>query len=398
MTTAPGVPVFSMNDPDIVPDYIDGKGKPKPAPAAPETPVVAASAASPAHRAGECVPNVPDAAPAFLSPAEEQSLAAAAANETAEPAVIPPAAAPAPWWRWGAAATVLFAGIFGVLIFSQTISALAFAATLPVWAQYALLIPFGLSCLAVLWVCAGLVRAYLRLRAVRQIDLGALEELRLRAQTRQDGMEQYKAARTHIEDYLKRYPLSADGQPRLLAAGLTAAQVGSLADARDFLVGRAQDSRAWLAEYREQYQKTLDKAAAARVSAWSLRAAGCVIASPLPLLDAVLVLGVALKLIKDLSVLYNVRTGRAGTLLILRKAIAAAFIAGVAEEATEAAGELATEHLAGLAGAKIAGAVAPKLGEGVVNALFIRHVGRATIKLLQPAKPANTLSANKGKQ
>ncbi len=392
MTTAA---VFGPNDPDILPDYVDVP----PAPVAP--PAFAAAAA--AHRADECIPNVPDAPPDFLSPAEEQAVARRIESRTAAEPSDPAAAVSR--WKWSLAALVFVAGAFGALLFSQAISAAALAATLPVWAQYALLLPFGLCCLAVIGGCAALFRAYLRLRTLRQVDMNALEELRLRARTRQDAMEQYRAARARIEEYVKSYPLDAASRARLLSAGLAPAHIDSLAAARDFLADRSQDSRTWLAEYSEQYQSTLDKAAAARTAAWSLKAAGCVIASPLPLLDALLVLGISLKLIRDLATLYNVRAGRVGTLLILRKAVAAAFIAGVAEEATEAAGALATEHLAGLVGAKIIGTVTPKLGEGVINALFIRHVGRATAGLLQPIKPpgkANKANkahrTNKGKE
>lgn len=406
---------ISPNEPDVVPDYVDGKptaatavAEAPPAPKQAEVPAAkippaeqprpepteTASAAAPetvAHRDGECVPNVPDVDPALISSAEQKAL-----DEQSAPPPVPDLTPPAsPWWKWHLTATVLLAGIFGLLVFSQAVSAFAFAASLPQWAQYTLIVPFSVCCLAVLWVCASLVRSWFRLRAMRQIDLGALEQLRLRAQTRQDGVEHFHTARAQLESYLKTYPLSAEFQPKLVRAGLSQAQIDSLVQNRDFLVGRAQDSRTWLVEFRDQYQATLDEAAAARTSAWSIKAAGCVIASPLPLLDAILVLGISLKLIKDLATIYNVRTGRAGSLIILNKAIAAAFIAGVAEEATEAAGDLAAEQLTGLVGestlnslgAKMVGVVTPKLGEGAINALFIRRLGRATVRLLQPARP-----------
>ncbi len=389
---------ISPNEPDVMPDYVDGRKSPAvPPPRAP-----AAADGLSAHRDGECVPNIPDAAPAFLSEAEEKALEDAAAPAAQGLSGAAPRAAP-PWWRWHASATALLAALLGVVLFSQAISAAALAASLPVWAQYALLVPFGLCCLAVIAVAAGLVRSWMRLRAIRQIDLAALEELRVREQTRHDAARQCQAARAQLEEYLKAYPLSSGARPALLRAGLSEAQIETLAAGRDFLVGRAQDSRTWLAEFREQYQDTLDQAAARRVSSWSLKAAGCVIASPLPLLDALLVLGISLKLVKDLSVLYNVRTGGAGGVLILRKAIAAAFIAGVAEDATEAASGLLSDQTAELVGgslaARMTGIAAPKLAEGALNALFVRRLGKAAIRLLQPSLPAGKgKTREKGKE
>ena len=422
---------ISPNEPDVMPDYVDGKPAAATAAAAPEParetvpppeplpqmpadqppppymdmesrPASVPEPEKPAtangetanHRDGECVPNVPDVEPAFISPGEAEALAAKPA-EKPDPDFAPPAA---PWWRWHLLATILVLGLFGVVVFSQAISALAMAATLPQWAQYALLIPLGASCLAVLWVGFSLLKSWLRLKAIRQIDLGALEELRQRAQTRQDGVEHFQEARTQLESYLNAYPLAVADILRLHQSGLAATDIEELARARDFLRGRSQDSRSWLAEFREQFQSRLDEAAARRVKAWAVRAAGCVIASPLPLLDAILVLAIALKMIKDLCSIYNVRSSRAGAFMLLNRAVFAAFVAGVAEEGADMAGEWAMGELSEMVGestinslgAKAAGLVAPKLGEGAVNAFFVRRLGRATIRMLQPLAPGKT--------
>lgn len=410
---------ISPNEPDIMPDYVDGKpATPPPAPGAEERrasrpaepeplPQMPAEQTPPeyvdmqstpariepetaSHRDGECIPNVPDIQPDVVDGA--QTAAPPQTSPEPSPDLRPQSS---PWMKWSLGATVLLAAALGVLVFSQAISALALAASLPLWAQYALLIPLGLCCLAVLGVCIALVRAWLRLRTIRQVDLGALEELRARAQSRQDGVERFQEARARLETYLQNYPLDMDGAARLAAAGIQPHEVEALARGRDHLVGRSTDSRSWLADYGEHFQTTLDAAARKRVNAWSVKAAGCVIASPLPLLDAVLVLGISFRMIKDLCYLYNVRASRSGSLVLLNRAIAAAFIAGVAEDATEVAGGMAAEELSGMVGegalnsmgAKAAGLIAPKLGEGAINAFFIRRLGKATIRMLQPLKP-----------
>lgn len=415
---------ISPNEPDVVPDYVDFAPAPAavgsrsatapdasrdaslsavglapaaavwpadlnedgaaeaPPPAAGRAP---APAPSETHREGECVPNVPDPLPDVVNGAE-----AVIARTRPEPAAPPPDAE-APWLRRHLIGTVLMVGVLGIVVFGQAISALAMAATLPAWAQWLLLVPLGACCLAVLWVCVGLVRSWLRLRSMRQVDLDALEELRRRAKTRRDGVEHFQGARIYLEGYLENYAIGAQNHDAMREAGFSAEALEKMTKNRDFLLDRPIDSRSWLEEFRTQFQSSLDRTAEARVRAWALKAAGCVIASPLPLLDAVLVLGICFKLIKDLTVIYNVRSTRAGTLILLKRAVTATFIAGVAENITERAAEeiagAAGEGTLGTLGASLAGALGPKLGEGAVNAFFMHRLGRSAISLLQPLKP-----------
>lgn len=345
------------------------------------------------HREGECIPNVPDIQPDFIGEAE--AVAITESSTLSAPVAEPPEPARSPWMRWYLVGTLLVVSVFGMLVFSQAVSALALARTLPVWAQYLLLIPLGVCCLAVLGVCGSLVHGWFKLRAVRQVDMSALEELRSRAKSRQDGIEHFQEARTTLEEYLRRYPLTHEGQTGLVRAGITPERIESLAKARHRLVDRSVDSRTWLEDFGVHFQADLDQAALSRVNSWAIKAAGCVIASPLPLLDSALVLGISMKMMKDLCTIYNVRSTRTGSLVLLNKAIVAAFIAGVAEDATEVAGGLAAEELSQMVGestlnslgARVAGVVAPKLGEGAINAFFIRRLGKATVRMLQPLRP-----------
>ncbi len=342
------------------------------------------------HRENECVPNVPDAKPDYLSEAEAEAVVGARQHTEIRPEVK---TGDTPLWlRWRMLVLVLLSGCLGMVLISQAISAFALAASLPVWARYLLLVPLALCGLAVVFVGVRLAQAWFRLRAIHQVDLQSLEELRLRAESRQDGIEHLQRARKHLENYLQHYPMGSAAALR--AAGLANPAIEKLAAGRERLIGRALDSRSWLEDYRASFQTHLDAAAMARVNAWSLKAAGCVIASPLPLLDAALVLGISLKMLKDLCVLYNVRTSKSGSLLLLNRTITAAFIAGVASDGMEIAGGWAGEELSGFLGestlnslgARVAGVVTPKLGEGAINAFFIRRLGKAAICLLQPLR------------
>ncbi|MCD8350785.1 MAG: DUF697 domain-containing protein [Planctomycetaceae bacterium] len=393
----PGYTDISPNEPDVTPDYIDDTRQSAPTavmepPSRPASAVKPEAAPSSSHRDGECIPNVPDVEPETVPLERVASSVRPDPLASASVDVPPPSS---PWLRWYLGATVLVVGAFCFFLTSQAISSLAYAATLAPWLRYPLLGILGLSCLAVLVVCVALVRSWMRLRRVRQVDLDALQELRRRAKSREDGLEHMQAARASLEEYLLTYPLSAAKQPVLLSAGLKPETLEKLARSRDYLVGRSVDSMTWLDDFGRGFQDELDAAARARIKVWSLRAAGCVIASPLPFLDAVLVLSIALKMLRDVCVIYNIRASRSGLLLLLNKAIAAAFIAGVAENATEIAGGYAAEELSEMVGegvldslgARVAGVVAPKLGEGAVNAFFIHRLGRSAVRMVQPLKP-----------
>lgn len=378
---------LSPNIPDIAPDYVDS---PSSATAVAEAPQPNASQ----FRQDECIPNTPDVQPDIV-PDSRATQKPTTTTQEASSQPTPSGTAKPHWFRWDIVTLVLVVSLFGAMVFSQAISALAMASTLPVWVQYALLIPLALFCLGILFFCASVLAAWFRLRAVRQIDIAALDDLRRRAQTRKDGVEHLQAARNELEDYLARYPLTAENQDRLATAGITLETLELLTRERDRLANLAVDSRSWLGNFQTTFQSHLDKAAQGRIRRWSITAAGCAMASPIPLLDAFLILGVSMKMIKDLCFIYNVRSGRSSSFILFTRAITAAFIAGFAEDAMTAATDAAGEELTGVfgesalsgLGAGMAKAVAPKLGEGAINAFFINRLGKATVRLLQPLKP-----------
>lgn len=381
-------------------------GEPSPSAAAPvDSAAEPAATESPAaemfgHREGECVPNTPDVAPSMVAektvagPAarpEAEAAAAAAEGEGAARGVAVPS-----WLRRGYFFLILtLVSLFGIFIFSQAIGALSQAAALPVWAQYLLLVPLGLFLLGLLAVCVGLAHSWVRLRTVRQIDIAAMDELRERAETRRAGLERFREARVSLEDYMRRFPL--EGEAARVFSGMERGKRRSetLLEVREELCGRVTDSHSWLMEFRDRFQNVLDRTAAERINSWSLKAAGCVMASPLPLLDAALILGISLKMIKDIATIYNVRCGGMSSLVLLNRTILAAFIAGATEYSMQRVGDVLGDELSGAMGDTALGAfgvgavklAAPRLGEGVVNALFMRRLGRTAIGLLQPLKP-----------
>lgn len=343
------------------------------------------------HRDGECIANIPDVKPDLLSEKEVADLANA--RPEVDEAIAEGGFFLTRWLRFGyVLVTVAVVALFGVFVFSQAISALSMTSTLPEWQKWLLLTPLAVCSLILLFIIVTLALSWFRLRQIRQIDMAALEELKTRADSRRDGIEHYQAARNYLEKYLAEYPLTGRSSERLGKTGLNEEMLDSLAKERDYLKTRDIDSQTWLKDFYRLFEQPIDQTAASRVNKWALRSAACVIASPLPLLDAILILSISLKMIKELCVIYNVRTGGAASILLFTRAIRNAFIAGVADEAGNAVGEVLGEEMTGMFGEGILGTmgasatrvVIPKLGEGALNGLFMRRLGKATIRMLQP--------------
>ncbi len=390
------------NQPDVLPQYVDIPGNgaavspaPTPVPVSAAAPVPEnpdASVRPAGLRDGDCRPKVPDGEPQMVNESQVDD-----SRKTAPEPEFDSRGLPVPTWlRWlYLSATLVVVALFGLFLFSQAISSLALARTLPVWAQYLLLIPLAFCALAVLGVIVSLVWSWLRLRSFRQINLAAVEELRRRAESRQDAVEHYQTARRNLEQYIKDYVLVGREAGKLVAAGLSDTDMDALRRDGEYLLARQTDSRDWLNDFQRLYQRRLDETAARRVNIWALKAAGCVMASPLPLLDALLILGISLRMIRELCVIYRIRTGNTASMVLLVRAIRNAFIAGVAEDATDMAGEALGDHVsqilgegaASAAGSSFARLIAPKLGEGAINALFMRRLGRLPFVCCNPCGP-----------
>lgn len=343
------------------------------------------------HREGECIPNIPDVAPQMVTrPAPGVDPDAERLAGRSRPGLAIPS-----WLKWTYfGATLLITAVFGLFLSSQTISALAMAQNLPGWAQFFLLVPLALCGLVVLGVCVSLVWTWVRLNTFQQVNIPEIDELQRRAESRKDGLEHFQAARLSLEKYLNDYPLADATAKRLQNAGLPDDVRKQLAEERPRLLKKSTDSKSWLNDFQRLVQTPLDQAAAKRVNSWSLKAAGCVIASPLPLLDAILILGISYKMIQDLATIYNLRASGMATLILLTRGIRNAFIAGVGEDVTVGAGNMLGDQMAGVLGTGALGTlgssmtrvVAPKLGEGAINGLFMRRLGKATIRMLQPLR------------
>jgi putative membrane protein len=102
-------------------------------------------------------------------------------------------------------------------------------------------------------------------------------------------------------------------------------------------------------------------------------------ASPLALLDAVLVVARSLRMIREIAAIYGFRPGGLAALGLLRRVIVQAV--GVA--GADLAGEVTAEMLGGL-GHKVAGTVSARLGVGLFAGTRVARLGLATLRACRP--------------
>jgi putative membrane protein len=123
----------------------------------------------------------------------------------------------------------------------------------------------------------------------------------------------------------------------------------------------------------------LDRAAMAAVGRAARDTALGTAASPLALLDAVLVVARSLRMIREIAAIYGFRPGGLAALGLLRRVIVQAV--GVA--GADLAGEVTAEMLGGL-GHKVAGTVSTRLGVGLFAGTRVARLGLATLRACRP--------------
>ncbi|GBD43976.1 hypothetical protein HRbin40_01459 [bacterium HR40] len=98
--------------------------------------------------------------------------------------------------------------------------------------------------------------------------------------------------------------------------------------------------------------------------------------SPAGLLSSLLVLWRTLTLLRSIAALYGMAPGAAATLVLLRRALRNALLAGLADLATHAT----LEHM----GAGIAALLSARAGQGAGNAVLAARIGLEAIRLTRP--------------
>jgi uncharacterized membrane protein YcjF (UPF0283 family) len=249
-----------------------------------------------------------------------------------------------------------------------------------------------------------------RLRVNQQIQL-----TKVSAASQRLSSDMMGAARKQLQTYLKTYDLSLDSplyrQFRTLGFGPESLKRLDECRQRLLLESRPISSREWIDEFRRDWLDALDARARARISRYGKFVALKTAISPYAILDFLVVIYNNFRMLQDLCLLYQVRTGLAGTVYLLGLCIFQAFMAGAVNEALDAIGEGGAEEGADAAaeslgdggpelveeasregfsrilsgvGEHFLGSAATKAAEGMANWFFLRRIGRQAMRLLQP--------------
>jgi putative membrane protein len=308
-----------------------------------------------------------------------------------------------PWLGWFAhpIATALLLGsaaIFGLYLYSQTLSIIETLDKRPLWLQITGYTILGFLGCAILYAITRLLLVYLRLRVNRQLRLAGLEELHNRTQLRFLAHRKAAEAKQQLEQYLRDFPIDtlAD-QNQLLKFGFQDEHFVKLIEVRQELLDPARfvSTQEWFATFRDRFQNTLDQAAEARISYWSNRAMIVTALSPNAVVDSLSTLYFSFALLTDLCRVYNLRAGRTGTMVLLSRVFFNAYLSGqvndfekLAEEqyeqlfhqAFEVIGLGVSSNVVG----KLLGKVGAKATTGYLNRLMLARLGKYSCRLLRP--------------
>jgi uncharacterized membrane protein YcjF (UPF0283 family) len=278
--------------------------------------------------------------------------------------------------------------LLGLVLVAQTAAFYQTWQGLPLWGQWVTGLLFALCAVVVLYFMARLCWNFASLRRNRQVRLGTLQALQQRKQLQALAEQASQAAVKELRHYLSQYPEEAKVARQL---GLSAAQYNGIKQGRRRVLETADTLPAgqWLSDFRQQFCVPLDKLAQQRVEAYARRAAIATAASPNPLMDQVIVVYVATAMMGDLLKLYQLRPSYGQSAVLLSQAIAQAYLAGVAEQATESGVDHLGDTLAQWwepAGGTLMKGLSARTAEGGLHWLLVRRLGKAAIRLLQPIR------------
>lgn len=128
--------------------------------------------------------------------------------------------------------------------------------------------------------------------------------------------------------------------------------------------------------YSRQVLSVQDRQARGRVLKWSGEAAVMVAASPLAVVDMLLVLWRNLKMIEDISQCYGIRLGGLSRLRLIRQVLHHMLYVGVSEAAIDAGMDLL--------GLELAGRLSARAGQGVGAGLLTARLGLKIMSLCRP--------------
>lgn len=303
-------------------------------------------------------------------------------------------------YRVGLWLLLLCSGVLGLFIISEAASLYQNIRSLPLIWQY---IASGAGLVFILLIALVVIKLFLQLFGLKrspQINIQALSILEERNDLRELAQRHAQEARLELTTYLNNYPL--DNHPLLYSIGINTATISELESARSDLLNSPHPISApdWLELFKERFQRPIDRVAKQRIKRYAGKVALGTAASPIGIVDQVVVLYGSLAMIKDILSLYNVRPAFAQSAVVLSRAIMQAYLSGMLGSATESGVDTLSDSYEEWTGELFAGsltgslkAVFSKTAEAGLNGFLLWRLGKATIahvQMLEDKKTKNT--------
>ena len=287
--------------------------------------------------------------------------------------------------------------VLGLVLVSQAAAVVAGIGSLPVpfdWIVGTLAVVFSGT---LSWLILQLVLMLVRLQRNPSVDLHAIRSLQERRHMQHLATRYAEKAQSELRGYLEKYQLDNDARGRLAVLGLTESECDDLAEAKRFLLAddEPMPSDEWLAAFRLRFQSILDRVAENRTKGYAMKVGLGTALSPVAVIDKAVVLYACMSLIKELAFLYGLRPALGQSVAILARSILQTYLGGLLQDASEAAADTLWSEVSESVGemAMRIPASIPQVGakvtEGAVNGFLISRLGKQTISLLQPVRPAN---------
>ncbi len=359
----------------------------------------------PLLRAGETELGRPIQAPESVSPLTdadrknlreaEEAQALRDLSEAEELLASDPALPALGWLRHPVAAAFLLgsAGALGLFVYSQCLQILGALAAQPPVFQYLGYAGLLLCCLAVLYAFGRFALLFLKLRRNRQLQVAGLDELNRRTRLRWLAHAKAGEAKQRLEQYLREFPMATSREKKkLLACGFTAERIEAMERVRSELLDPAKftGSSEWFERFRIGFQGGLDLAANERIGAWARRCGLTAAAAPNGLVDSVAMFYHGFAMLADLCQVYNLRTGKTGTAVLLGRVFFNSYLSGQLSEweklTEEQLNQLMAPHgpLYELTAARVLSKVGAKATTGLLSYFMLARLGKYACRLLRP--------------
>ncbi|MDM8545586.1 DUF697 domain-containing protein [Candidatus Venteria ishoeyi] len=276
---------------------------------------------------------------------------------------------------------LFFIGIFGLFVFSLILNTIQSLLQFPLWLQipgWGVVIFFTAI---VVYPLLRLFKQYQRLSTVQQICIRTIQT--------SNSVINLKKVNTAITDYLQNYPLDDPAlQQQFKQIQFSVSEIRktktSLLSEDNCLT--TQDK---LKQFESGFLQPLDEAIVSRIEYYAKMAALKTALSPNSLIDMAVIMYNGFSLLREICLLYQVRTGRLGTLYLFALILFQSYIAGQVQEnlsqAEDAISSLA-EGALGSAAAKVSAFIGSRVAEAGLHYLFLQRIGKLMQRRLRPLK------------